>query len=361
MVESESDSLKDLAMRKVGPLPLVAWAGAFVVVWYVVEKRNSSSAATAAAATGASTATGSTATDANVDPATGFDYGTTADEDQLAQDYGTSGGSSSTAAYTTNSAWQDAAINYLVGLGVDAVSANSAISAYLGSQTLTTTQQAQVNEAVTALGAPPQPPSPATTTSVVNPPGGGTMATNPPTGLTVTSTMSTAVGLKWNSTTNATGYTVTYTAPGKAAQTLSTSTPSATLSGLTPQTSYSISVQATPADAGAGSATTTVTTSYGAVTGSTPVTVGSVLTPGQVIQVDVELTSSKNATAVAKQFDEGLAELQGVNPGLTATTSSGVIKVPYQVKPGDTLASIASRFQINPENLSTQLQAQGIS
>jgi hypothetical protein len=372
-MSEEAGELKQLATRKVGPLPVIAWGGIAVVAWYVVSKRKTSAAqgATTTSATGSEPGTEGTDPAGNtglIDPATGYVYGTPEDLAALDQQNQSSGGSSggsggtSTAqTYTTNSAWEVAAINYLVGLGVDPTEANSAIAAYLGSQTLSTTQQAEVNDAITALGAPPQPPSPATTTPVVNPPGSGTSATNPPTGLVATATTATTVNLKWNSTTNATGYMVTYTAPGNAAQTLSTSVPYATLGSLKPQTTYSISVQATPADAGAGSATATVTTPYGAVGGGqTPVTPGTPLAPGQQIEVNYQLSPQLNATAAANKFGINIAHLQQVNPGLSATATSGVVKIPYLVGKGDTVNSIASKFGISVEDLELQLQNQGI-
>jgi hypothetical protein len=374
----ESAEVGNVLTRKVGPLPVAAWAGIAIVVWYIVRKKTSSastSSTTVATGTPAGTEPGTEGTDPAgntglIDPATGYVYGTPEDLAALGQgnqsDTGSSGGSSSTQTYTTNAAWEDAAINYLVGLGTDPTEANGAIAAYLASQTLSTTQQAEVNEAIQALGAPPQPPAPTTSTPVVNPPGtgGGPYAANPPTGLAVSAATSSTISLKWNASKGATGYTVKYTPAGQAAQTQTTSQPQITLSGLKPQTSYAISVQATPADAGDGSATTTVTTSYGVVGGPTPPKTGSGgtvdLSPGQVIQVPYTLTPQVNATAAGKKFGKSIASLQQVNPGLSATATSGTIQIPYLVRSGDTVTSIAAKFGISAEHLEQVLSQEGV-
>jgi hypothetical protein len=175
----EGDDLKSLAMRKVGPLPLIAWAAIFIGVWYYIERKNSASSSSSTTA-GSSAATAGSAA-AQTDPLTGYPYGSSEDLAALAaqQEANASSGSSDSSGtttsqtYTTNAAWGEAAINYLVGLGIDPTEANAAIEAYLNSQSLSTSQQADVNEAIQALGAPPQPPSPTTTGGggIVNPPG----------------------------------------------------------------------------------------------------------------------------------------------------------------------------------------------
>jgi LysM repeat protein len=377
--ETEAAGVKNLFTRKIGPLPVGVWAIAGVGIWWFVSKKK-----TAASATSSTTATGTPqgtepgteGTDPAgntglLDPSTGYVYGTPEDLAALDQNNPSgssdSSGSSSSSGqtYTTNQAWESAAINYLVGIGDDATLSNSSISQYLASQPLTTEQQAMVNSAILALGAPPQPPTPTTTTPVVTPPGGGgPYATNPVTGLASTNVTATSIGLKWNAATGAQGYTVGATASGKAATTQSTSQPSITLSGLTPQTAYAISVQATPADAGAGKATTTVTTAYGVsgppTGGPNPTGAPVSLTPGQVISVPVMLTPQKNLATAAKQYGDSVAHLQQFNPGLSATADSGTVNFPVLVKSGDTLNSIAAKFQISPEHLAQDLQAEGV-
>ena len=361
------NSLTEFAMRKVGPFPVIVYVVLFIGAWYYLEKRKSA-AATASTSTGTTVAAPSTiGTDpagntGEIDPETGYVYGSSEDLAALQQQ---TTSTSSSGQYSDNNAWADAAINYLVGLGDDPTVANSAIEAYLASQSLTTAQQALVNSAVQALGAPPQPPSPTNTTTVVAPPGGATTyATNPPTGLTASATTATSATLKWNAATNATGYTVVATPSGTSSATpvtVTVSTPLATVPGLTPETSYSVTVQATPADDGAPSATTTFKTGYGAVGGGqAPVTPGSTLQPGQQIAVKYNL-NGKTVTQVAQQFSETPTTILAQNPGFTATTKTGVIEVPYLVKKGDTVTSIAAKFNISVEDLTGQLQQEGIS
>lgn len=275
--EGGGENLKDFATRKIGPFPVYVYAIIFVGAWYYLQRKKSAAATaasgTAAAGVGTAGVTPNWGTDpagntGYIDPQTGYVQGSAEDLAALNQQ----NTNSASGSYTTNDAWASAAINYLTALGEDPTVANSAIEAYLGSQTLTAAQQAMVNQAIQALGAPPQPPTATTTTPVVAPPGGATTyATNPPTGLTVASATSTSITLKWNAAANATGYTVTATptpaavvttAPAKSA---TVTTPLATLSGLTPNITYYITVQATPADSGASLATTTARTVQSAI------------------------------------------------------------------------------------------------
>jgi LysM repeat protein len=249
--------------HKVGPLPLVVWVGAAIVIWYIVSKRK-----------GSSTVSGQQTDPAGnvgvIDPKTGYVAGSSQDASALGnQNSGTTGsssGSGSTVAgqYTTNADWARAAINFLVGVGVDPTEANSAVEQYISSQTLTTAQQGEVNLAIQALGAPPDPPNPGTAPPpVVTPPSPGPVyATNPPTGLAVTGSTASTIGLKWNRSTNATGYTITATASGKptASTTVTGTDASGTVSGLAANTSYTVKVQAQPAKTGAGFASTTAST-----------------------------------------------------------------------------------------------------
>ena len=271
----------DFLKTKVGPLPLVVWMGAGLVIWLYLQKKQS---------TGSSTASATGATAGQIDPATGYSYGTSQDQLALANlasgslDSSSGGGSTSTSgsttagAYATNQAWGEAAINYLVARGIDPTTANQAIQLWLSSQTLTSDQQADVNLVVQAIGSPPQPPAPSTTNPTpVQTSGNGTAtnATNPVTGVAAGNITGTAISLKWNQAANATGYTISYgVAPNATTYTTSTGlqqdsnagTDNAqngiTIGNLTPGTTYSFKVQATPASSGAAwSDSTTVTTS----------------------------------------------------------------------------------------------------
>lgn len=360
------EGLKDFLGRKVGPFPVWVYGVAFLGIWYYLERRKSAATSSSATSTAAGT-TGTYGTDpagntGDIDPQTGYVYGSAEDTAALQQ---SSTGAQSSGQYATNDAWAEAAINYLVGLGDDSVVANSAIEAYLQSQTLTTTQQAMVNSAIQALGAPPQPPAPSTSTGIVSPPGGATTyATNPPTGLTVTSTSGTSIGLKWNAAANATGYTVTATPSSGTPQTTSTTLPLATLSGLAPSTSYKISVQGTPADAGAPSATATASTGFsvtGTPVGTKPVgTTGDVpLTAGQQIRVQVNIQPPNTMAKVAAKYGIATQHLIDTNPGSSASTT-GVVWVPYQVQKGDTVTTVADKFGIAPEHLEEELSSEGV-
>lgn len=168
----------DFLKQKVGPLPLGIWLIAgIVIVLYIREKQGGGSLASLFGG-------GTSAADQSIDPATGFPSGSAEDQAALAAQSGGGGSDDSGAnptspgasAFADNNAWARAAINYLVGLGIDPTQANEAIQQYLASQTLSTEQQADVNEAIQALGPPPDLPS-ATGTPPGTIVGGGTGGT----------------------------------------------------------------------------------------------------------------------------------------------------------------------------------------
>jgi len=293
MAEGEATTKKatDFLTRKVGPLPLFVWLGAGVVIWYVIESRKSASSSSSATAA-ANQQTDPAGNVGTIDPATGYVYGTPEDLAALAAN--NSGTSSSTTGaatgattgaqtYADNNAWGIAAVNYLVGLGIDATTANQAVQQYLASQPLTTAQQGDINLVLASpIGPPPDLPGPvATNPTSVTTPGGGltttpittsnpppTTTTTPPkttttpaapakattapapTGLVVTAKHSTSASLKWNASKGATGYHVLATdmATKKVAgtQDVSSATTSATIGGLTPSHSYVFDVWAAP-------------------------------------------------------------------------------------------------------------------
>lgn len=268
----------DVLKQKIGPLPLGVWLIAAVGIWWYIGHKSGSSS------TGTTDPAGNVGT---IDPKTGYVYGSSQDQAGLAQQSGGTGASSATndtsssgsttaGTYATNSQWASAAINYLVGLGVDPTAANEAIQQYLGSQQLTSAQQADVNLAIQALGAPPDLPGPVGTQpgQIVTPPDNTVYAANPPTGLTVSGATSNTVTLKWNATANASGYKVSY---GKSATASDGSTSvdstvtSTTVGSLTPGTLYYFQVQATPAKAGAGFASTSSTTTNTPTPSPTPI------------------------------------------------------------------------------------------
>lgn len=265
--------LKKSLGRKVGPLPVVVWIAIAVVIFYYVSKKKDTGTA--------GQETDSAGNVGTIDPKTGYVAGSAEDAAALGQSSGLgtssdsgTGGSTVGGQYADNNAWAVAAINYLVSIGVDATSANTAITQFLSSQKLTTQQQGEVNLAIQRLGAPPSPPEPGgNTPPVVTPPSSSTYATNPPSGFTTTSVTASAVGLKWNAAINAVSYTVRWgTYPTAMTGSTTVTTPAATATGLKPNTLYHFSVQANPVKAGAASATLTKTTakSSGGGGGSEP-------------------------------------------------------------------------------------------
>lgn len=264
----------DMLKTKVGPLPLGVWlAAAVVIFWYVGRKKKTS---TGGAQTDPAGNTGP------IDPATGYVYGSAQDAAGLAANHagsggdgtgpGTSGGSTVAGTYADNTAWANAAINYLVSIGVDATAANSAITQFLASQPLTTNQQAVVNLAIQRIGAPPSPPQPGTAPPpIVTPPGPGQVyATNPPSGVTAAPAGSSSITVKWNRASNAQGYTIKWGTSETAttgSTTVSGTAGTTTISGLKPNTRYVIHVQATPAKTGAPFATTSATTAKSSSSG----------------------------------------------------------------------------------------------
>lgn len=256
-------SIKAKLGKKIGPLPLGVWLIIAAGIFYFVMKSNQGSGEGGPQTDGA----GNVGT---INPNTGYVYGSPEDRAALgasSSSLGTSGESGTGGAtvggqYSDNSAWAVAAINYLVSIGVDATSANSAITQFLGSQQLTTEQQGMVNLAIQRLGAPPTPPEPGTSPPpVVTPPTSSTFAINPPTGFTTSSVSPTAIGLKWNKPVNAVSYTVSWGKSANASDgTMTVSTPAATVTGLSPNTLYHLRVQANPPGPGAGFATLTKTT-----------------------------------------------------------------------------------------------------
>lgn len=155
---------KKVAGGLTGGTLIVIVGGAVVVVLFLRKKNSSSTSAALTAAAQQAAAT-------------------QAAQDQL---YG-SGGSAATstgtttatsgAAYADNTAWQQAAVSWLVAHGYDGVLANQAVGDYLAGNTLTPTEHAMINlvTSPTAVGPPPIAPPPALTVGppIVTPPSGG--------------------------------------------------------------------------------------------------------------------------------------------------------------------------------------------
>lgn len=256
MAETATGGKLDLT-KKIGPLPLWAWAAAAVGIWWYFQRQQSKSGSQAP-----NQQTDPAGNIGSIDPATGYVYGTPEDTAALAaNNAGTTGsGSSGTNAttgaqtYADNNSWGIAAVNYLVGRGIDATVANSAISAYLGSQPLTTSQQADVNLAIQVLGAPPSLPSPAQTTPVTTPGGGNTGGGGSGGGGNQTSTVSNGgvvtvsnneAVISWDHQGPATQWRVSRVGPG-GTQVNTVSIPQATYKGLSAGHNYEVTVQPLP-------------------------------------------------------------------------------------------------------------------
>jgi hypothetical protein len=294
----------DFLKQKAGPLPVGVWLLAGVGIWYYVRRQQAASSPAAGAA--ANQQTDPAGNVGTIDPATGYVYGTPEDVAALAaNNAGTTGGGSASSsatggaqAYADNNAWGIAAVNYLVGLGIDAATANQAVQLFLSSQPLTTAQQGDVNLAIQALGPPPTLPgpvssNPAPVTSPGGGSGGGSLSTAPgsaggggpiavkpgapakkaggggtaagggkkptasvPTGLVVAQKHSTSLQVKWNKSKNATGYHVLCTDMGTKKATnqfdVGAAQVTANCGGLTPGHSYVIDVWAEPEAGAAG-------------------------------------------------------------------------------------------------------------
>lgn len=258
--------------KKVGPVPLWMWMAGGIGAWYLITRGKTSAASGSAVPNQQTDPAGNIG---SIDPATGYVYGTPEDDAALSANNAGSGTTSATGGSTTagqyadNNAWGEAAINYLVGRGIDPTTANQAIQLYLGSQALTTQQQADVNLAIQGIGSPPSlpGPSPANNPPVVTPPGGGTTTPPPgggggswsypaPTGLASSSVSDSGYRLSWNPVKGPAGQTpasysvATYTAAGKRVDLqgnvggTSTSEYGSGGSGLTPGTQYKSEVWA---------------------------------------------------------------------------------------------------------------------
>ncbi len=330
--------------QKVGPLPLYAWAAAFIVIWWYFQKKNTKASATGAA----NQQTDPAGNIGSIDPATGYVYGTPEDQAALAANNsgasgtpssGTTGTGGSTVGgqYPDNQSWGRAAINYLVGIGVDPTTANEAIQQYLASQQLTTAQQGDVNLAIQALGAPPTPPGPSgvppapvvTPPSGSPPPGGNTgggnpkvMASNPPSGFTVTTKTGNSIGLKWNAAKNATGYTVAYgTSSGSQQNKQPVTGTSTTVGNLKPNTAYYFEVWADPTKPGGPHAGPIL----GHTTGSSPSSGGGSKT--------YTVKQGDNLTEIAQKlnYPGGWQALYAKNKGVIGNN-------PNLIRPGEVLS-----------------------
>jgi hypothetical protein len=258
----------EILKQKVGPLPLWVWLAAGAAIWWYFQSQQSSSSASAVP----NQQTDPAGNIGTIDPATGYVYGTPEDTAALAaNNAGTSsptttaasGATTGAQAYADNNTWGIAAVNYLVGLGIDATTANQAVTLYLASQPLTSAEQGDVNLAIQSLGAPPSLPGPVTAnpSPVTTTGSGGTTTTGGGSGTTgggtnpsksaapvvsgghVVSVNATRAVVAWSAT-GATTFTCKITGPGKInGQTNTVNAMQASYSGLESGHTYTVNVQ----------------------------------------------------------------------------------------------------------------------
>lgn len=86
------------------------------------------------------------------------------------------------------------------------------------------------------------------------------------------------------------------------------------------------------------------------------------LTAGEEIRVETAIRPPATVATTASRYGIAPEHLILANPGLNLTPGSTNIQVwvPYRVVHGDTLVSIAAKFQINPEHLAEMLTSQGL-
>jgi hypothetical protein len=239
----------------------VGGAAVLGIVWYRSKQQAASS--TDANATGNS----------DIDPATGFPYGSP--EDQAAQsqiqassggygplyNYGLGGGGGynptpqGPGSYTSNAQWAQAAEDYLVNtIGEHASDVGNALGKYITGQAVTSDQKAFIEQAIAFAGAVPVPAGdgfPPSIRDVPQPPPTQGHAQNPVSGLHVTARF-TQADVSWKPSKGATSYRVRIRTPSNhIVQEMNTVDTKITLHGLGKNATYEANVLAEPAAAGA--------------------------------------------------------------------------------------------------------------
>jgi len=175
--------------KKVGPLPLGVWllaVGGGLAVAYYLNRSNGSAPADSSGAGDFGSATSATGTGANSVWAANQPPG-----------------SPSTPSISTNVQWEQAASDYLLGIGADPALVDSAMRKYLFNQPLSQQEQAIINAAIRQFGLPPEPLPPVTGSDpgqgTTNPPpdSGGTGGTSAPPTLTATPIGNGQVRVDW--------------------------------------------------------------------------------------------------------------------------------------------------------------------
>ena len=214
----------------------------------------------------------------NIDPATGFPYGSAEDvaaEQQIQAssggygplyNYGLGGGGGynpnpqGPGSYTSNAQWAQAAEDYLVNtVGESPTDVGNALGKYLTGQAVTSDQKAFIEQAIAFAGAAPVPGTDGFPPSIRDmpqpPPGphpGGGKAQNPVKGLKVDARF-TQADVSWSPSKGATSYRVRLRSwPGnKVVQEYNLADTKVTFHNLQKRGRYEINVLAEPAAAGA--------------------------------------------------------------------------------------------------------------
>jgi hypothetical protein len=252
----------------------VGAVGVLGIVWYRSKQQASQAA----------TSSGTSSTDSsNIDPATGYPYGSAEDvaaEQQLQgqsgalgplydpQYYGGYGGGygggfpgpQSPGTFTSNAQWSQFAEDYLVNtVGESASDVGNALGKYITGQPLTTDQEAFVNQAIAFAGQPPVPGADGFPPSMRNapapppppPPHKGGTAQNPVKGLHVSARF-TQADVSWQPSKGATSYRVRIRdRHNHIVQEMNVTDTKITLHGLGKNVRYEANVLAEPAASGA--------------------------------------------------------------------------------------------------------------
>lgn len=253
--------------KKTAAIGGVGIGGLALIVWYR-HKQAANASAASSASTGASTS------DQNIDPATGFPYGSAEDIAALTQQQGLQYGQYPTGGYNpnpqppgpgsfvTNAEWAQYVEQWLTqNEGADPITVGNAIGKYISAQPLTPDMVSVVTNAIAIGGDPPvagpdgNPPG-YKTQSGPGPGPGGTKAENPVTGLKVDADY-TGIDVSWNASKNATSYSVR--CPGASNSPQRTTGTSARMRNLRRGHKYTVTVVAHPADPKAKFASQTVT------------------------------------------------------------------------------------------------------
>jgi hypothetical protein len=249
------------------PKPVALGGGAAILIGGVFYyRKNKQNAAAQASVDAAGTN--------EIDPATGYPYGSPEDAAALnaqnnyispsgaggysggvntAQPYGSGAGP-----FTTNADWAQFVEQYEVNnMGADAPTVGNAIGKYITGQALTTDAMISIVQSAIAIGGYPPVPGPNghppgyVTVPIPPTPTPSVYPHNPPTGLHVTKPGRTGVQIGWNKVTNAKSYTVHRLAGGGLPDSKSNTTNTYfNLGSLRPNTSYTIQLWANPTPTG---------------------------------------------------------------------------------------------------------------